>query len=51
MLNNMPFTQLERETESYFLIHDAVASDASHIIVRDHITNDKFKCTIFIIKQ
>ena len=48
MLNNMPFTQLEEETEMYFLTHDAVALDASDIIVRNPITNAKLKCTIFI---
>ena len=47
-LNNMPFTQLESDNESSFLTHEAVAPNASDIIVRDHITNKTLQCTIFI---
>lgn len=48
MLKNMPFTQLESENERSFLTHEALASNASKIIVRGHITNAKLQCTIFI---
>jgi hypothetical protein len=47
-LNNMPFTQLESENESSFLTHEAFASNASDIIVRDPLTNKSLQCTIFI---